>query len=288
MAEESKKEFSLMIASAFYEVKAYAPQIPCLIDAFRVLDELGIRHTYLQLCGDSYPCRAKNALVHSFLKTDFTHLMILDSDETWDVEGFARLIRAAMLGPEIVAGLYPCKNNWEFYGGIPNMRDGFLLGKEIGDVRLLDMWCAPGGFIIYSREVFDRIRPYVDSYLAPETGEYILECFKNNMEFDGLKRHTKEELGGMDKDALVSLVLANQPGGRKAKRVGEDVFMQLRVREAGGKIWCEPNINMGHFGIKEWKGNYHEFLLRQKTANDLEASLGESQADTKEMLEGLE
>jgi hypothetical protein len=114
-----KVPYSLFIGQAFYECKAFAPQVPCLMDAFKILDEMGIRFTYIQVNGDSYVSRAKNNLVHEFLKSDFTHLMIIDSDETWNAEGFARLLRASLHGCEIVAGLYPCKNVWTFFGGWP-------------------------------------------------------------------------------------------------------------------------------------------------------------------------
>jgi hypothetical protein len=147
----SNKNFKLFIGQAFYECKSFSPQIPCLIDAIRVLNELGMTYHYEQVNGDSYVDRAKNALVHQFIKSDCSHLMIIDSDETWGVEGFARIIKAAMMGFEIVAGLYPCKNNWEFYGGFPYVAEnGMLMGKEIDGMRLLDMNIVPGGYIIYS------------------------------------------------------------------------------------------------------------------------------------------
>ena len=95
------------------------------------------------------------------------------------------------------------------------------------------MWCIPGGFICYSREAFERTKPLLKSYQAPETGEWILEAFKCNI----------EENGG---------------------RVGEDVYFQQRYKESGGKIWLEPNMTIQHYGVKAWEGNYQNFLLKQK------------------------
>lgn len=261
----SRENYKLFVASGFYEVKAYAPQMVCLLESFKALDEMGIKHSYIQLCGDSYVDRCKNSLVHSFLKTDFTHLMIIDSDETWEMEGFARLVRASLQGHEIVAGLYPCKNNWEFYGGWHEEDDGFVIGYEKDDIRLIKMDHVPGGFIIYSRSAFERTRPLLDSYVDAETFELHMECFRCKIEIPGLRRHTREELEQMDPAKLVDLVLANQTGGRKGGRIGEDIYFQKRFKEAGGEIWCEPDINMGHFGVKEWTGNYNNFLLRTRT-----------------------
>ena len=257
-------EMRLMIASAFYMVTAYAPQILCLMESMKVCEEFGIGYTYTQLCGDSYVDRAKNTLVHEFLKSDFTHLMIIDSDETWNIEGFARLLRAALSGCEIVAGLYPCKNNWEFYGGYPLEREGSLVGIEKDDMRLLEMDIVPGGFIIYSRQAFERTRSNLDSYVDHDTSELVLEAFRCNIEMLGKTRYTREELDEMEAPQLVDIVMANQRGGRKGGRVGEDIYFQKRYKEMGGKIWCEPDISMGHFGVKEWKGNYHEYLLKTR------------------------
>jgi hypothetical protein len=267
-----KSDYRLCIASGFYEVKDYAPQMVCLWEAFKGLTVMGIHHTYMQLCGDSYVDRCKNSLVHEFLKSDFTHLMIIDSDETWDFEGFARLVRASLQGHEIVAGLYPCKNNWEFYGGYHKEEDGFIVGYEDGDIRLLEMQIVPGGFIIYAREAFERTRPLLDSYVDAQSTELHLECFRCNVEIPGLRRHTRDELENMERPQLVDLVLANQQGGRKGGRTGEDIYFQNRFKEAGGTIWCEPNITMGHFGVKEWTGNYHEYLMKTRGISTCEAA----------------
>jgi len=251
------KPFSLMLATAFYEVKAYSPYIMSLIDSIRVLHELGVDWTFKSISGDSYVDRAKNSLIHDFLKSDYSHIFMIDSDEAWDVNGFCRIIKAAIMGAEIVGAAYPCKNNWEFYGCVPNKaEDGSFMGKEIGDMRLLDMWGIPGGFLIYSREAIERTRPKLNSYIIPENGESVLECFRCNIEKDG-------------------------------GRVGEDIYMQLRYKDAGGIIWLEPNVTIQHYGVKEWVGNYNDYLLRQKAANDIEASVGTTEAETAAMLAAL-
>jgi hypothetical protein len=230
----------LVIATPFYEVKAYSPYIVSLVNTIRLLNEAGIEYDYYELSGDSYVDRAKNSIVHRFLQSDATHLMMIDSDMAWDINGFARVLKAAVMGAEVVGAGYPCKNNWEFYGCVPNMEDNQFLGKEIGDMRLLDMWCIPGGFLIYSREAFERARPNLKYYVNPENNEKILEAFRCNI----------EESGG---------------------RVGEDVYFQLRYKEAGGKLWLMPDITIQHYGVKAWEGNYHDFLLRQKIANEKNA-----------------
>ena len=108
--EEKKKHGclnGLVIASCFYEVKAYSPYVTSLVNSIGVLNELGIPFDYYELSGDSYVDRAKNTLVHRFLQSDASHLFMIDSDEAWNIEGFARMLKAAMAGAEVVGAAYP-------------------------------------------------------------------------------------------------------------------------------------------------------------------------------------
>jgi hypothetical protein len=276
--DQEKKKFSLLISSAFYEVKAYSPYITSLVNSIRLLQTANIDWSYQQISGDSYVDRAKNSLVHHFLKSDFSHMMIIDSDESWDVSGFGRLIKGAIAGAEVIAGLYPCKNNWDFYGGVAMYSDdGYVMGKEINNMRLVEMQIAPGGFIIYSREAFERTRLNLNTYVDPETNEEILEAFKCNIELERPKK-SRHDLKAMSKEDLVAEVLDIQHGGQVGKRIGEDIYFQQRYKEMGGKIWCEPNIDMGHFGVKEWKGNYQNWLLDQSKKADAQKNQDEIQS----------
>jgi hypothetical protein len=235
----------LVIATPFYSVTAFSPYIVSLLNSIRVLDELKIQWDYYELSGDSYVDRAKNTLIHRFLKSDFTHILMIDSDLAWDVEGFARVLKASLAGAEVVGAAYPNKNNWSTYGAIPKEdANGMLMGRELSGMRLLDMWGIPGGFIIYSREAIERTRPNLNTYKnwekdkndEPIQTEY-LECFRCNIEKDG-------------------------------GRVGEDIYFQLRYKEAGGIVWCEPNVNFQHFGVKGWEGNFNSYLLAKRNVSE--------------------
>ena len=233
----------LVIATPFYEVKAYSPYIVSLINSIRVLNELDIEWDYYELSGDSYVDRAKNSLIHRFLEDkDATHIFMVDSDLAWDVDGFARVLKAALAGAEVVGGAYPNKNNWSTYGAIPceDKDTGQIMGKEIGSMRLMDMHGIPGGFIIYSREAIERTRPNLNTYKSVIDKEgtigTFLECFRCNIEPDG-------------------------------GRIGEDIYFQRRYKEAGGMIWCEPNVNFQHFGVKGWAGNFNDYCMTKRNCN---------------------
>ncbi len=224
----------LVIATPFYEIKAYSPYIVSLMNSIRVLEEMGIEYDYYELSGDSYVDRAKNSLVNKFLESDATHLFMIDSDLAWDIEGFGRILKASMAGIEVVGGAYPNKNNWNTYGCIlVEDENGYPVGIERDGLRLLEAWGIPGGFLIYSREAFEKARPGLNSYTDYTIDKTFLECFRCNVEKDG-------------------------------SRVGEDIYFQKRYREQGGRVFLEPNIHFMHYGVKGWGGNYHEYLLTNK------------------------
>ena len=222
-------KFSLVVASAYYEVKAYSPYISSLMSSLRVLQEVGIKYLYMDVSQDSYVDRAKNTLVNQFLKTDYTHLMIIDSDLEWDVEGFGRLLQAAMQGAEVVGGAYLVKSDFTEYAVVPYVEDGQIIGNEECGFPVIRVLSLPGGFTIFSRKAFERTRPVLNTY---DMDEPVLEAFRCNI--------TKENA-----------------------RLGEDIYFQRKYMSQGGKIYLVPNITLTHYGVKGYTGNYDMFLQRR-------------------------
>jgi hypothetical protein len=209
------------------------------LNSVKFLTDAGIEWDFYNLAGDSYVDRAKNSLVHKFLESDATHIMLIDSDMEWEVNGFGRIIKAALAGFELVGAAYPCKNNWQFFGCIPKLsEDGQYMGKEVGDIRLMDMWGIPGGFIIYDREAFERARPNLNTYTDNEGTEF-LECFRCNVESN-------------------------------KTRIGEDIYFQQRYKEMGGIVWMDPDITLRHWGVKAWEGNYQDYIMKGIEAKEVE------------------
>jgi len=52
---------------------------------------------------------------------------------------------------------------------------------------------------------------------------------------------------------------------------GEDWHFCLVARDAGLKVWCDPEINMTHTGTKVFKGNLGEHLRGRETQGVEEA-----------------
>lgn len=228
----------LVIATPFYEVKGYSPYIMALTETIKMLQMLGIEWDYYEVSGDSYVDRAKNSLVDRFMKSDGTHLFMIDSDMYWEMEGVAKMVKHALSGCPLIAAAYPCKNKWDFFGCIPKFdkETGIIKGMENNGNRALDMQCVPGGFIIYSRKVFEQTEPYLEKYHDHINDITYIQYFKCNIENN--------------------------------IRLGEDVYFQQRYKESGGLIWLEPNVTIKHIGVHAWSGNYQELLLSQIGAKE--------------------
>lgn len=226
-----REKFSLVICTPFYEVKAYSPYIVNLINSLDLLKQSGIEWQWKQLAGDSYVHRAKNLLIHDFLKTDFTHLMMIDSDLAWTTEDFSRLVMAAIAGAEIVGGAFPNKNAWENYGVNLTYQNGQPVIGEAAGVRLLQVDAMPGGFLIYSRKAIERARPALREIRYEVDGEKVLECFRCDIQDDDLF-------------------------------IGEDFYFQKKFREMGGQVWLDPKVSLQHWGVKAWEGCFWNKFLR--------------------------
>ena len=241
----------LVIATPFYEIKGYSPYILSLMNSVRVLNELKMEWDYYELSGDSYVDRAKNSIIHRFMQSDATHILMIDSDLSWGVDGFLRIIKAGLLGAEVVGGAYPNKHNWATFGAVPIMVDGEPVSEEISGSKLLQMYGIPGGFILYSREAIERTRPNLKKYIDVQVNQTILECFKCDIDADGV-------------------------------RIGEDIYFQLRYRELGGIVWCEPNILFTHYGVKGWEGRFQTHLgeMKQMESDSVSQLFGTHKGET--------
>lgn len=243
---EAKKPYymprmKVVIATPFYEMRGFSPYIVSLAQTIRQLTILGIEHEYWELSGDSYVDRAKNTITNKFLEDpSATDLFIIDSDMQWDTKGFMQMLA---LPEQIVMGSYPQKNMWQAWTAIPELvadeNDPNRMnprGRMLGNGRaLLRSQYLAGGFIRIKRECLEKYRDhyaddvYTDSAADPSCPERIYTEF-----------YTCER-----KDRL---------------RWGEDRYFGRRMDAIGVDSWIYPDIHFGHYGVKGWCGNYHQFL----------------------------
>lgn len=192
------------------------------------------------LMGCAYLQVARNELVKAFMETDADIFFFVDDDVSWSPEDALRMIE---MEDEFVAGIYPYKTEREDYpvvifveeDGRPRVReDGCIYGCQV-----------PTGFMRLKRSVL----------------ESMCKGYKERSYF--------KNCDGSRLDGFIDLF----PQGLEAGQwIGEDyAFCRLWLRaglhrkeDKKNEIIVVPDVNLSHWsGEKEFKGNYHRFLMRQ-------------------------
>jgi glycosyltransferase involved in cell wall biosynthesis len=239
-----RKLMKVVIATPFYEVKAFSPYIVSLIHTVRMLTAVGIDWHFMELSGDSYVHRARNTMADRFLADpDATDLFYIDSDMSWNPDAFVKM---CMLPDDVVGGSYPVKNAWDQWTSIPklylNGNQNELHGRDLGDgTALIEAQVLAGGFLRIKRHVLERYRDHYPnlSYVEPST-------LPDEPEHKFTQFFAAESIDG--------------------KFYGEDHWFARRLRDMGMTMFIYPNVEMVHWGYKDFKGNYDTFLKQQRAA----------------------
>lgn len=227
-AARLKYDGKLAIFTSFYSHMAFAPYIRSLATTLGVLQKLGVEHDYLMRPSDFHIERAiNNTLTEVMERDDFTDILLIDSDESWEPEGVIRLL---MHPEEIVGGSYRMKNNWnEYVGEIRYSEDGFPMGKMLADgTPLLEATRVAAGFM---RIKVSALRKWAAAYpdLRSEEPDGIKVQFFHRYVADG-EMHC------------------------------QDMAFCRRWQEIGGKLWIDPMIKIGHWGFNCFDGDLSKHL----------------------------
>lgn len=227
-------------ATPFYMSQEFSHFGESMIYTLQMLTQAGIPWELIRIEGDSYVDRAKNTAVANFLETDCTDLIMIDSDEKWHPLAISRLLQHP---EEIVAGAYPFKNNWGSFAGNPLIEtvDGvqrYAGWRGLSDGScLLEAYNIAGGFTRIKRSALEK---YADAY--PD------DVYLDDFAWPSRK--------GRIYTAFFMCDIVDY------QRYGEDAYFSRRMREAGVKLWIDPNITITHYGTHGWTGNFHEHILK--------------------------
>lgn len=176
----------------------------------------------------------RNKLLAKFLETDYTHILMIDDDMGFDPMAPLRMI----------------KHDREFIAGVGNLKTDE--GKDfacklftqaddtpvVDAAGLLKASHVGGAFILLKRSVVQKM---ASAY--PELKNPIVDPQFGYRFFES-------------EYTLTSWIT-------------EDYKFCERWTALGGEIWCFPDISFIHTGMKDFKGNYHEFLMAQPRAEPM-------------------
>lgn len=207
-------------------IKALEASIPLIVEA-------GWEEGYAQQIACPYISAARANMTRAALDAKADVIVYLDYDLSWEPADLLKLLETE---GDVVAGTYRCKIDDEQYmGTILSNDEGTPLVRDSD--RAISAKLVPAGFLKVTKEAIDT---FMVAY--PEL------CY-------GPMYH-------------LSVDLFNH-GVHERVWWGEDYSFARRWKEKCGDIWLVPNLNIDHWvqdKNKQWKpykGNFHEFLLRQ-------------------------
>ena len=202
----------------------------------------GVKLTTVFLGNESLIQRGRNTIAHHFMNLpDATHLLFIDADIKFRTEDIVKMIQAdksLIIGPVALKGY-----NWDeirsaaINGEYDIQRTGGVFNiNKLPDIDMVDenepFEIEHGGnaFMMIRRDVFETLKPHTPIYTnggkSLPDGIEIYDYFRVEI--------------NKDTNHLLS----------------EDYFLCHSYRQVGGKVWCAPWVETGHFGSHLFNGKY--------------------------------
>jgi glycosyltransferase involved in cell wall biosynthesis len=204
-----------------------------LYDTGITMMQQGIKHCVQTVIGSSNLPRARNELVARFLASRCTDMIFIDDDMSWSPQAIIRLLaseqpiigaagRKRVDKPNTDVGVW-CAH-------FPKNAEMRLIGDGHGAIEVVRVGT---GFLKISREALLHLIALHPEWKKPGRSDLPKDVRDNYYHFFRFS----------DDDEL-----------------GEDFAFCDRWRDAGGRVWIDPEIHLGHVGTKEYGGAIIELM----------------------------
>jgi len=231
-------DVKLFIAMPALDGRNHCVTTGALLDAQAAMIQAGIPHTAHVnfLMQDGNVPFARNRAVAQFMMTDCTDLIFIDSDMSWDTPSFLRLICHPV---DVVGAAYRKKIQDPATGELVTKYAVDFLCDENDEIKgsdpetgLLEVRRLPTGFLRISRNAIQRM---------------INECGVVEYEIDD---HGKP----LTIHRLFAFEYMNE------QEISEDYVFCDRWRSIGGKVWCDPELRINHYGMASFNGHLGDYI----------------------------
>lgn len=192
----------------------------CLVETVKHCARLSIP-CVLGMVSAGNVVNGRDEVLSMFLKSDCNRLFWIDSDMTWTINQFVRLLALSKLTP-VVGATYPAKID---------PRPTFFVkfaSSEKNELGLIEVEGLGLGFTIVRREVMEKLAEGKPQVMDEVSGSVVSSVFRWDV-IDG-------------------------------KRRGEDMAFFSDLRELGYKVMLDPLTDLGHIGNKEYTGTIRDAL----------------------------
>jgi hypothetical protein len=253
--EELRKK-KLFIATPMYGGMNHGLYMKSCLDLQTIMIKYNIEVKFSFLFNESLITRARNYLVDEFLRTDYTHMMFIDSDIHFDPNDVVALLA---LDKDVIGGPYPKKSiNWgnvaETARRNPDLNPKELenlVGEYVFNVvkgtqqfqvsEPLQVMEIGTGHMMINRRVFEKLAEAFPNirYKPDHVGQ---------AHFDGSRYiHAYFDTVIDTKDSYI--------GGGSDRYLSEDYMFCQLWRKIGGEVWLCPWMKTQHIGTYAFTGN---------------------------------
>ena len=235
-------DLHLVIGTPMYGGMCTSEYTDSLLKLSESCNKSGVKLTTIFLGNESLIQRGRNTIAHHFMNIpDATHLLFIDADIKFRVEDIVKMIKAdkeLIIGPVALKGY-----NWEEIrmaalagdddigrtGGVFNINT--LPGIEMEDEETpFEIEHGGNAFMMIRRDCLQALEPQTPIYT--NGGRSLPDGVE-------IKDYFRVEIN-KDTNHLLS----------------EDYFFCHSYRQIGGKVWCAPWVETGHFGSHLFNGKY--------------------------------
>lgn len=246
----------IFVATPMYGGMAHGLYIKSSLDLQTTMSKYGVDTKFSFLFNESLITRARNYLVDEFLRTDYTHMLFIDSDIHYNPQD---VIAMLALDKDVIGGPYPKKSiNWknvaEAARKFPDLDPRELenlVGEYVFNVvkgtqtfsvtEPLEVMEIGTGYMMIKRQVFEKMReayPMIH-YKPDHVGQANFDGSRYIHAFFDTVIDYKESITGGGSDRYLS----------------EDYMFCQMWRKIGGKIWLCPWMRTQHVGTYAFTGN---------------------------------
>lgn len=252
---EKLRNSKLFVAVPMYGGMCHGHFAQSLVNLNTICSKYGLDMLFFSLYNESLIQRARNYLADEFIRSGRSHMMFIDSDIEFNPYDVLALWDMAEPGSDkdVVCATYPKKNiSWEKIKSAVDKghadKNPFALEHFVGDFvfnpvpgvseidiqKPVEVLESGTGFMMIQRQAFQKFdKKFPERSYKPDHAR--------SKEFDG----TREIMNyfPVEVDPVSKRLLS------------EDYMFCQMIREAGGKIWICPWMNLVHHGSYPFTGN---------------------------------
>lgn len=246
---------NVLIATPCFGGQLYNSYLTSILNTTRLLSQCGIKCGIKTIANESLITRARNTIVAYFLtQTEYTHLLFIDADISWDPSAIIRLLGA---DKDVISGIYPKKAyNWEkirpmiatnseWKSDSPSKLLDYVINFQDPNITIengrVEAKDVPTGFMLIKRNTFEVLKK-----------KYPELQYKNNLSNLNPPQYDENNFWlffDCIKDEKTNVYLS------------EDYAFCRILQNAGLTCWADLTINLNHTGTHVFEGSFIKSLF---------------------------